>query len=420
MPQGYHGKRTLTKRRCFMATVAKQDEQQEGARLVQEWLVLKDLINELSEHSVELGEKYAEKKHFFDTILVNIEDQLANQKAALDATKQEVKEAEGRRKDAHTLFKATAKDSENCDQIKDEYATTIANKKQAMKVKEQTQSAYDQALKPFEERLSKSLKAKQEAYNSLKKVKEELKKKAKQFQKLSRHCFEHKDAQDLFDQEMTGLVGISIDVRRKINLLTPARNQAADILRNFVSENPTGWSTGAVDAAQRYLTWINRAQTHGVILEDNPRYWYELDDVLELLGMAHIFAVLKVDNSKLESTAKANELYGKEDEPVSMKQLLKIRQKKLDTPKIKAFMLGELAIDEIMISMAQELYERDATALEELGESGKLSKQAVTALRKAGITKASQLQRLSMHQLAGVRGIGERRAMQIFRVITKH
>ncbi len=402
-----------------MATVAKQDEQREGARLVQEWLVLKDLINELSEHSVELGEKYAEKKHVFDTILVNIEDQLASQKTALGTAGQEVKDAERKRKDAYAQLKATSKDSENYDQVKDKYAAAIASKKQAMRTKEQAQKAYDQALKPFEERLSKSLKAKQEAYNSLKKVKEELKKKAKQFQKLSRHCFEHKDAQDLFDQEMTDLVEISIDVRKKINLLTPVRNQAADILRNFVSENPTGWSTGAVDAAQRYLTWINRTQTHGVILEDNPKYWYELDDVLELLGMAHIFAVLKVDNSKLENTAKANELYGKEGEPVSMEQLLKIRQKKLDTPKIKAFALGELATDEIMISMAQELYERDATALEELGESGKLSKQAVTVLRNAGITKASQLQRLSMHQLAGVRGIGEKRATQIFRIITK-
>lgn len=402
-----------------MATVAKQAEQQEGARLIQEWLALKDLINELSERLVKFEEEYTEKKRVFDIILVDIEDQLVPQKAVLDAAKQEVKEAEDKRKDAHTQLKATSKDSEDYDQIKGEYVVALADKKQTIEAKEQAQNVYDQALKPFEGRLSTSLKAKQEAGSCLKEVKEELKKNLRQFQELSQRCFEHKDAQDLFDQEMTTLVETSIDVRKKINLLTPARNQAADILRNFVSKNPTGWSTGAIDAAQRYLTWINRAQTYGVILEDNPNYWYELDDILKLLGIAHIFEVLKVDKSKLESVAKAGELYGKEDEIVSMKQLLEIRQKKLDTPKLKAFALGELAVDEIMISMAQELYERDVTALEELAKRRKLSKQAVTVLREAGITKASQLQRFSMHQLAGVRGIGEKRAMQIFRVIAK-
>ncbi|MBU1291996.1 hypothetical protein KKH07_00695 [Patescibacteria group bacterium] len=402
-----------------MVIVDKRTEQQEGARLVQEWLVLKDLINESSVSLVRFEEEHTEKKRVFDTILADIEGQLAPQKAALDAAKQKVKEAEGKRKDAHTQLNATSKDFEGYDQIKGEYVVALADKKQTMEAKEQAQNAYDQALKPFEGRLSTSLKAKQEASDSLKEVKEELKKSEHQFLELSQRCFERKDAQDLFDQEMTTLVETSIDVRKKINLLIPVRDQAADILRNFVSENPTGWSTGAIDAIQRYLTWINRAQTYGVILEDNPNYWYELDDVLKLLGIAHIFKVLKVDTSKLESAAKAGELHGKDNEIVSSEQFLEIRQKKLSTPRLKAFALGELAVDEIMISMAQELYERDATALEELGESGKLSKQAVTALREAGITKASQLQRLSMHQLAGVRGIGEKRAMQIFRVIAK-
>ena len=402
-----------------MTTVDKHAEQQEGARLIQEWLVLKDLINESSVSLVKFEEEHAEKKRVFNTILADIEGQLAPQKAALDAAKQKVKEAEGKRKDAHTQIKATSKDSEDYERIKGEYAVALADKKQTMEAKEQAQNAYDQALKPFEGRLSTSLKAKQEAGNCLKEVKEELKKNLHQFQKLSQRCFEHKDAQDLFDQEMTTLVETSIDVRKKINLLTPVRDQTAAILRNFVSENPTGWSTGAIDAIQRYLTWINRAQTYGVILEDNPNYWYELDDVLKLLGIAHIFEVLKVDKSKLESVAKAGELYGKDDEIVSSEQLLEIRQKELSTPRLNAFALGELAVDEIMISMAQELYERDDTALEELAERGKLSKQAVTALREAGITKASQLQRFSMHQLAGVRGIGEKRAMQIFRVIAK-
>jgi hypothetical protein len=399
--------------------MTRETEQQEGAHLVKEWCALRESINELSERQVRLGEEHAEKKRVFDTILTDIEDQLAFQKAALDTAKQKVKGAEYKRKDVYTQLKATAKDSKGYAKIKGEYKAALNAKKQAEEVKQQAQDTYDQALKPFEGRLSMSLKAKQEADGPLKKVKVELKEKEKQFQELSQRCFEHKDAQDLFDQEMTSLVETSIDVRKKINLLTPVRDQAAEILRNFVSKNPTGWSTGAIDAVQRYLTWINRAQTHGVILEDNPSYWYELDDVVKLLGIAHILEFVNVDKSKLESTAKDGKLLGKDDKIVSMEQLLKIRQKKLDTPKLKAFALGELAVDDVMILMAQELYERDATALEELGESGKLSKQAVTALRNAGITKASQLQRLSMHQLAGVRGIGEKRAIQIFHVIAK-
>lgn len=411
----YRGKCTFTKE-IFMT---KNTEQQEGARLVQEWCALRDSINKASELRVQLEEEHSEKKRVFDTIFSDIEDRLADQKTALDNAKEKVGEAEAIRKDAYSLLKKTPKGSESYSQVKSEYDAARLAKKQAEEAKQQTQDVYDQALKPFEERLRVSRQAKDEAYGRLKEVKEELTKNTRQFQELSQRCFEHTNARELFDLEMTELVEASIDVRKKINLLTPVRDRAAEILRSFVSKNPTGWSTGAIEAAQRYLMWVNKAQTHGVILEDNPTYDYKPDDLVKLLGIAHIFEFVKVDKSKLESAAKAGELQGGEGQIITIEQLKEIRQKELGTPRLKAFSLGELAIGEVMITMAQELYEQDDTALERLGESGKLSKQTVTALGNAGITKASQLQRLSLHQLAKVYGIGEKRAIQIFRVLSK-
>ena len=394
-------------------------EEKEGARLVREWSDLKDSVNELERQRIELEEEHENKKRVYDTILGDIRDRLTREIKTLETAKKKAKEVEDQRKDIYSQLKATAKDSSNYAQVKERYDDALAAKKQAVEKREKVQQDYEQALKPFEERLNSSLEAKEKAQLRLKKVKDKLAEEVSRFKDLSRRCFEHTDAQKLFDQEMTDLVETSIDVRKKINLLAPVRDRAAEILRAFVLKNPTGWSTGAIDAAQRYLMWVNLAQTHGVVLEDNPGYWYELDDVLGLIGMAGILKFVRIDKTKLENTAKAGQLRGRGDNPISIEELFQIRQKELGTPRMKAFALGELGIDELMISLAQDLYERDDTTLEALANSDKLPRGAVTALRNAGITKVFQLQRLSLQQLAMVFGIGEKRAVQIFRVLSR-
>jgi len=391
----------------------------EGARLVKEWCVLKDTINLLSEDRVRWEEVYEEKKRTYDTILADVEDRLAIEKAELDGAKQAAKEAENRRKEVHAQLKLVDKSSGSYSGIKAEYDEALAAKKLVSEVKKVAQEAYDQALDPFSERLEECRQAKNEIYGLLKETKDGLAENIRRFEGLSKVCFEHTEAQTLFDQEMTSLAETSIDVRRKINLLKPVRDQAAAILRSFVAENPTGWSTGAIDAAQRYLVWINQAKTHGVVLEDNPTYDYSLDDIVNLVGMSHILEHVKVDKSKLESAAKAGNLVGRKGESITLEQLSELRKKALGTPRLKAFQLGELTVDEVMITMAQELYERRTETLKELSEKGKLPKQTVTALCKLGITKISQLQRQSLQHLAMLYGIGEKRAAQIFRVLLK-
>lgn len=394
-------------------------ERQEGAQLVQEWRDLKDSINKTTGRLLHLEEEHSERKRIFDTILESINGRLAPQKAALDAAKKRLEEADAKRKDAYHQLRVTPQDSKRYNQVKVEYHAALAAKTQAEKGRQEAQVAYDKALKPFEERLSASRKAKDKAYGLLKAVQEELAEAESKFQELSRDCFEHTNARELFDQEMVDLVETSVDVRKKINLLTPVRDWAAEILRGFASQNPTGWSTGAIETAESYLTWISCGKTHGVILEDNPTYRYEFSDVRRILGKKRTFefVVVEIDKSKLEKAAEAGTLRRKGNGVITLEQLQEIRQTKLGTPRMKGFRLGELAVDEVMSAMAQELYERDVRVLEELEESGKLPKQTVSALSKAGISKVAQLQRLSLQQLAMVPGIGEKRAVQIFRVL---
>ena len=399
--------------------MTKDKEREEGLRLTRQYQEIKEKLKELGKKVAELDLAHKKVQNGYEIILGDIDDRAAKPKKALGEAKVKIKEAEAARKAAYEVFKATPKTAENYAKVKEDLEKARTAKKEAEATRDKAQENYQKAIAPFAVKLKEVTDAKEKASKDLKAAKEELKKIREEFAKICQKCFERSDALELFDAEMTELTEDIIETSEKINLLKPWLDVAKAIVRDFVSNNPTGWSTGELEAAKRYLIWINIAERLGVILEDNPEYDYDFNEIANLLGLNQILNFVRLDKKVLENTAKTGNLKDKHGKPITYQELLKWRKQELKTPKVKPFYMGNMQMEDVIIQLTPEFLKEDLDPLEKWQERGWITPGIVKALKAAGITTISRLQKMSFLQVANIRGIGPKKAARLFRALRR-
>ncbi|MFA6296566.1 MAG: hypothetical protein WC663_04375 [Patescibacteria group bacterium] len=387
------------------------------AELPREFVTSKELLKESVQDLAVNKFEFDLRKAEYDALMDQVNGQVRSVKIVYDMAKDAYDQTEQARAAAFETFKSTEKSDPQYLQVKALLDQARTAKTQAENTKKQAHDQLNAARKPFAERIATSRSTKEEAYVAYSDAKDVFERVVETFQAICQKYFKDGEARAIFDEEMRKLAMEILSARRKIHSEEAWLDITLDIMRDFVSTNKIGFTSGDLATENGYPLWIDLAESVMVVLEANPRYTVPKNRLIDLIGQdAFLSLIDKVAHQTVEKAIKAGSLTNtKTGKPMTLEELEEITITDLQTPRVKINPLGLVRMADLEHLVSPEFLK---TTLQDAEKQGNMPEGTAEELGKQGKYTINDILADGVG-LVTTKVLGEKRANALFGMLEK-